>query len=431
MVDMPHQRSPAGRVRRLDIRAALLAAIVTCFAVRTADAEQVLAPGDFRLTQVAEGLEQPTAIGITPGGRLFVAEKRGSVRVVENGTLLDAPFAEIEVYDFLESGLLGLAVDPDYETNHYVYVFATVSDGEQHIIRFTDGGGVASDSTVIRASIPSTGALHNGGGLAFGPDGKLYFSVGDTADPDRGQDLSSLAGKICRINPDGSTPEDNPFSTPTGAPRAAFAYGFRNPFRFCFAPDGRMFAVDLGSDDAVRREEINFVQGGQNYGWPIVEGLTDADQHPELTPPIYEYHDKGSAPCGIVFYTGADFPSEYAGNLFQIEYTLNRIYRVILDGNTVASHEEFAQTEGAPVDLVQAPDGSLYYCEVVGGRVMRISYGEDEPLPGGNNANGNGNEPGSPVDALLDLCGLGGVAPALSVACLLAVRRRFRSGRLR
>jgi glucose/arabinose dehydrogenase len=413
----------ASRHKAANVARAMFAA-AWCIGASASTAAQVVAPGDFRLAQIATGLDQPTAIDFAPDGRLFIAEKRGRIRIVEDGELLDTPFAEVEVYDFLESGLLGLAVDPDYETNHFVYVFATVSDGEQNIIRFTDENGVGSGRTVVRANLPSAGALHNGGGLEFGPDGKLYFSIGDNADPDNGQDLATMAGKICRINPDGSTPNDNPFTTPTGSPRAAFAYGFRNPFRFCFAPDGRMFAVDLGSDDAVRREEINYVQSGLNYGWPTVEGLTDAELHPDLTPPIFDYYDKGSAPCGIVYYTGEDFPSEYSGNLFQIEYTLNRIYRIVLDGNSVVSHEIFAETDGAPVDLAQAPDGSLYYCEVVAGNVMRISFGDDAPNTGGNNSNSNGTDT-DPAIQPFDLCGLGALMPSLALAIsILALRRR-------
>lgn len=415
-------RPCGGRRRAENFACVVFAAICCAVTASVANAASVVEPGDFRLTLIAEGLTQPTSLAFAPGGRLFIGEKGGRIRVYENGTLADAPFAEIEVNNFLESGLLGLAVDPDYASNRYVYALATISDSEQNIIRFTDADGVASDATVVRANLPSTGALHNGGGLAFGPDGKLYFSIGDNADPANGQDLSSLAGKICRINADGSTPDDNPFLTPTGSPRAAFAYGFRNPFRFCFAPDGRMFAVDLGSDDAVRREEINLVAAGQNHGWPTVEGLTDAEQHPELTPPIYEYHDKGSAPCGLVYYTGDDFPPQYAGNLFQVEYTLNRIYRIVLDGDAVASHEVFAQTEGAPVDLIQAPDGSLYFCEIVAGTVSRISFGDDPP-PGSDNGDGTD---GDTVQPFFDLCGITGATTMAVVGIfMLALRRRF------
>lgn len=366
----------AGRCRKRCGRAAKAALAAAAVAITAPSASAVESvPLGFELSTITEGLELPVAMAYAPDGRLFVAQLTGQIRVVQPDGMLDvAPFAEIDVFAENENGLLGLTLDPYFATNHYVYAFATITYERQQIIRFTDIGGAATDPVVIRDNLPTRGVFHAGGGLKFGPDGKLYFSIGDNSEPANAQDVQTLAGKICRINPDGTTPSDNPFITPTGTPRAIFALGFRNPFRFNFAPDGRLFALDVGSDGDMRREEINLVTAGGNYGWPLVEGRRDAVTYPDLLDPIYDYHDGGSSPVGLVYYDGAQFPLSYQGNLFHLEYTLNRLYRVRLDGDQVVSHDLFAELNKGPVDLAIAPDGALVYCELFGGRIRKLRY---------------------------------------------------------
>lgn len=394
-------------------------------------------PG-FVVEVFATGLDGPVALAFAPDGRLFVGERSGGIRIVDRGRVLTDSFADIQVHDFFESGLLGLTVSPNFARDGYVYAFATVTPEEQEIIRFTADGNRGVDRTIVKRGLPTGGAFHNGGGMAFGPDGMLYFSIGDNTNRENAQSLNTLAGKISRITPAGDTPTDNPFTTPTGSPRAVWALGFRNPFRFCFAPDGRLFSIDVGSDGFVRREEINLVQRAANHGWPIVEGFgsgsTAADAY---TDPIYAYHEEGAAPCGIVYYSGTHFPADYSGNLFHVEYTLERIYRVVLDGNNVVSHELFADVEGGPVDLVQGPDGALYYCEVIGGRIMRIRFGDDasgliaidpDSVPdGGGNGNDNGGHDGPDVIVTPGGCAAGlPVFVALTVGAIGTARRRGR-----
>ena len=333
----------------------------------------------FTVHPVVGGLDQPTALAFAPDGRLFVGEKGGTIRVVKDGTLLSDPFAKLEIWDFFESGLLGLAVDPEFATNGFLYVFVTVAADEQHIIRLRDENGVGVDATIIKDHIPSSGTFHNGGCLRIGPDKLLYFSVGDNGTRENAQDITTLAGKINRIRLDGTTPDDNPFTTVNGSPRAVFALGFRNPFRFCVAPDGRLFVMDVGSDNAERQEELNVIRAGDNGGWPLVEGIVDPPRT-EFVQPAFAYHDQGASPTGVVFYDSpAGFPAEYRGNLFHLDYTLNKLVRVRLDGDRVAFHDLFVQCEGAPVDLVLAPDGSLVYCELIGGRIMRVVFGDAPP----------------------------------------------------
>ena len=342
-------------------------------------------PDGFVCETVAEGLAQPVGLAYAPDGRLFVTEKNGHVRVVSpDGEVQTESFAELEVYTVNENGLLGIALDPDFAENHYVYVFASISDVQQQIVRYTDVDGVGTDPKIIREFLPGSEAVHSGGCLKFGPDGKLYFSIGDTGDRGLAQDLKTLAGKISRIEPNGDVPSDNPFMTPTGSVRAVYALGFRNPFRFCFAPDGRMFVFDVGSDDAPRREEINIIRRGDNAGWPLAEGRSLLPLIPNMVQPLVSYHEKGQAITGGLYYSGNRFPAEYQGNLFHAEYVLHRIYRTVLDGDNLVSHEVFWQGEGGgPVDMIQAPDGSIVFSEIFTGRVRRIRSTaptpEDEP----------------------------------------------------
>lgn len=419
--------APRGRGRSRTVPRCILASVALC---APAAAQTTAESAGFAVSTYASGLTEPVAIEFAPDGRLFVAELGGTVRIVRDGAVAWLPFAHVSVFHENENGLLGLALDPAFDANGYVYVFATVSRSEQQIIRFTDSGGLGVAKTVIRDKLPTRGAFHSGGGLKVGPDGKLYFSIGDNLVADNAQDLSTLAGKICRINLDGSTPADNPFVTPTGQPRAVFALGLRNPFRFCFAPDGRLFAMDVGSDGEGRREEINLIVAGSNYGWPLVEGRQPAPADPAFIDPIHDYHEGGAAPVGAVYYTGQQFPAEYSGNLFHLEYVLNRLYRAVLEGDRVVRHEVFYEGEGGPVDLVQGPDGALYYTELQGGRIRRISYPpNDRGLPAASTDVVAG-ETATGAAPAGSLCGFG-TLPALgfvSLALAARSRRRPRGG---
>jgi len=362
---------------RTAIQFALGTMLAACATTSRLNAAEALFEG-FAIEEYATGLGSPTCLAFTPDGRLLVGDRDGTIHVVQQGLVRPTPFATETVHDFFESGLLNIAISPTFESDHLVYVFASISPEEQHIIRYRVENNRGVERTVIRDNLPSNGAFHNGGGMAFGPDGKLYFSIGDNGVRDNSQSLTTLAGKISRINPDGSTPADNPFTTPTGGPRATFAFGFRNVFRFCFDENGRLFATDVGSDGEQRREEINLVTRGGNYGWPLVEGFSDSTTSADgMTDPILAYTDEGSSPTAILSYSGAHFPAQYHGNLFMVEYARNRIYYLPLDGDRVQSLTPFVNADGGAVDMTEGPDGALYYCELVGGRVMRIRHGDD------------------------------------------------------
>lgn len=233
--------------------------------------------------------ESVSAIAFAPDGRIFYAEQyKGTIQIIlADGTLQPRPFTQVSVAEWLslDWGLTGLALDPGFATNHYVYAFYTEPAGTQSdgasdvpigrpvIVRFTDEDGAATGRTVIVDDLPLTDVRKPGynanGDLRFGPDGKLYASLGDydlfAEEPDVITGLGSTIGKMLRLNPDGSAPDDNPFVGQQGADPRVYASGFREPFSFNFGPDGTLYAND---NTTVSCEELNVIKAGEFYGWP-------------------------------------------------------------------------------------------------------------------------------------------------------------------
>jgi glucose/arabinose dehydrogenase len=277
---------------RLSLRRTLIVAIGAAglLAIGTGSASAATLPAGFTETQVATGLAAPTAMAFAPDGRLFVAEQGGRLRVIKNGALLSAPFVSLTVDSAGERGLLGVAFDPSFASNQYVYVYYTTATSPVHnrVSRFTAVGDVAapgSEVVVLELDNLSTATNHNGGAIHFGPDGALYVAVGDNGNGSNAQTLSNRLGKMLRINRDGTIPTTNPFySTATGANRAIWALGLRNPFTFTFQPgSSRLFINDVGE---ATWEEIDDGVAGANYGWPVTEGPTS---DPRFRSPIYWY----------------------------------------------------------------------------------------------------------------------------------------------
>jgi glucose/arabinose dehydrogenase len=196
-------------------------------------------PAGFTEALLAGGLSAPTAMAIAPDGRIFVCEQRGRLRVIKDGVLLATPFLSVNVDSSGERGLLGVAFDPAFETNHYVYVYYTVpSPQHNRVSRFTANGDVAVSSSelqLLNLNTLSSATNHNGGALHFGADGLLYIAVGDNNNGANAQSFSNLFGKILRINANGTIPTSNPFySSTSGTNRAIWARGLRNPYTFAF-----------------------------------------------------------------------------------------------------------------------------------------------------------------------------------------------------
>ncbi len=312
----------------------------------------------------------PTDFDLAPDGRIFVAYKYGQLRVIKNGTMLATPFLTVTTNGSNERGLLGVAFDPNFATNHYVYIYYTVNTAPIHnrISRFTANGdvAVAGSEFVLMDLDPVTTSYHNAGTLKFGADGKLYIAVGNDNVNSNSQSLSNRLGKILRINKDGSIPTDNPFyNTATGANRSIWAYGLRNPFKLAVQPGtGRVFINDVGFETW---EEINDGIAGSNYGWPTCEGFCNPP-NPSFRDPLYVYaHGDGDAYgraiTGGAFYNPASptFPSQYVGKYFFADYVNGWIHYMNPSNKSVASF-----MGGVPnlVDLEVGPDGALYYLTI-------------------------------------------------------------------
>ncbi len=335
--------------------------LILSFLALAEPARAATVPAGFTETVIASGLANPTAMQFAPDGRLFVCEQSGRLRVIKDGVLLPTPFTTLTVDANGERGLLGIAFDPAFLTTPYVYVYYTARTPTVHnrISRFTANGDVAvAGSEVVLLDLENLGPTnHNGGALAFGPDGKLYAAVGDNAGSQNAQTWSNLLGKVLRLNKDGSIPTDNPFySSTTGRNRAIWAYGLRNPFTFAFNPNGaEMFINDVGESSW---EEINDGVAGANYGWPSTEGPTSNSQYDS---PRYAYSNSGGvcAITGGAFYSPLTirFPSDYSNDYFFADHCGGWIRRLDLASNTAVT---FATGISAPVDLKVSDDGGLY-----------------------------------------------------------------------
>jgi glucose/arabinose dehydrogenase len=324
-------------------------------------------PEDFEEIEVMGGLKSATNMEFSPDGRLFVLEQAGKILIIKNGELLPTPFLTLaQVDSSAEGGLLGLAFDPQFNTNGHFYVYYTKTGdpSTNQVSRFTVSAtnpdtADPNSELLILGGIPSDLDLkqHNGGQMQFGLDGKLYVATGDANAPSDAQSLETLAGKILRIDPDGSVPADNPFVGTPDAQGEIWAYGLRNPFTGDIDPvTGKMYINDVSK---YIWEEINLGVAGANYGWPECEGKRCENSHPDFEDPIHAYtHQEGCAITGGAFYRGTEFPKEYQGNYFFADYCNQWIKRLLPDG----TEADFV-TEGpkSVADLEVSPDGILYY----------------------------------------------------------------------
>ncbi|WP_109789764.1 PQQ-dependent sugar dehydrogenase [Mycolicibacterium agri] len=266
----------------------------------------------YTVVEHVTGLTEPTDFRVLPDGRILIVEKAGAIRVADkDGNLQATPVAKLDTPTKWARGLLAVEIDPEYETNGYIYVsYVEPTTGHERLSRLTVTDPNAEVLTidldsekVLVEGTEAAGDDHLGGGLAFGPDGKLYWAVGDNVccthiDGSRSQDSTTIYGKVLRLNPDGTAPEDNPFyDEATGVGQLIYARGFRNPFRLAFAPDGELLVTDVGQ---ATWEEVNLIRPGGNYGWPEAEGPCDGigtqncSKPSSYDNPIYAYkHTNG------------------------------------------------------------------------------------------------------------------------------------------
>ncbi|MFM9948846.1 MAG: PQQ-dependent sugar dehydrogenase [Saprospiraceae bacterium] len=327
-------------------------------------------PTGFAGISVVSNLD-PTAMTLAPNGDIFLAEKNGRVIIIRNGQMLPQPFIELAVDNYNERGLSGIAVHPDYPATPFIYLYYTVPGANHNRlvrVQAVNDQALPGNIETLLEIDQMPGTIHNGGAMFFGLDGMLYVAVGDGAGFDVAQSLQSLLGKVLRIQPDGVIPADNPFyQQTTGKYRAIWATGLRNPFTFTIQPGiGRMAVGDVGSDQF---EEINLIEAGKNYGWPLVEGFWQGGGNPPANyeDPLHAYnHNVGCCVAGAAFYNPAtaQFPANYNGQLFFGEYCQGKIWHI--NPATGGAVTEFATGLDRPLCLLTHPDGSLY-CITRGG----------------------------------------------------------------
>ena len=271
---------------------------VVAFLVVAPVAKSASLDPNFTQTQLPSHNLPNTSMAWAPDGsdRLFLTTKDGTTRIIENGALLPTPFMTVtELFQGSECGLLAIAFDPNFGENGFVYFFVTVSASEQRIVRYRAEGNVGVDPTIIVAGLPTRGANHDGGALAFGPDGKLYWAIGDQG-PGIGVngDLATLASKVGRVNRDGSVPTDNPFHDGPGPNEdRIWARGFRNPFTMTFRPStGDLWLNVVGTS----HEQVFVVSRGDHGGWSMYEQL----QPQGFIRPVVEYQTNVPNEFGIV-----------------------------------------------------------------------------------------------------------------------------------
>jgi glucose/arabinose dehydrogenase len=304
-------------------------------------------PVEVETTVVAAGLEAPWDLVFTPDGEALVSERDSSrllsidssgnveelQRLPENGTG--------------EGGLLGIALSPNYESDGYIYAYYT-TDTDNRVTRFLLG----EDPEPILTGIPVL-TYHNGGRIAFGPDGNLYVGTGDAGETSNSQDLNSLGGKILRVTPDGDVPADNPFSN-----SPIYSYGHRNVQGLAWDEGGQLYATEFGQN---RYDEVNRIQPGGNYGWPAVEGEGGFFASGEYIDPIATWATSEASPSGAAILKNGAIP-QWEGSFFMAALRGQRLYRLALEpSGTVTEQEELLSGQAGRLrHVVQAPDGSLW-----------------------------------------------------------------------
>ncbi|MEM6265760.1 MAG: PQQ-dependent sugar dehydrogenase, partial [Bacteroidota bacterium] len=377
-------------------------------------------PTNFSRELVADKLNEAISMAFLPSGEVLLLQKGGDIKLADpTGTppvSLSNFMTVSNINTFGEHGLIAIAVDPNYSTNKYFYLYYTPGDingqhAKERVSRFVDTGNpvtrLSSEQMIWESNEPWQGCCHTGGTLVFGGDGALYLVTGDDFDPNRSQQLNRAGGKAHRFFPDGSTPTDNPFydGTPgmfnaNGQIQTIYSYGIRNPFRGTYDPvTDRIFFSEVGGNNhQYAFEDVHVLQKGANFGWP---GCGDSGSgrdaqgnctNPSYVDPIFTYPHAGGGACvmGGPVYQGSSYPASYNGVYFYGDYVRQFIRYLTFDANdNVNGNFLFDPSAGKIVCLEQGPDGNLYYLMVrtgtntsLGqGRLYRYTYASQNARP--------------------------------------------------
>jgi glucose/arabinose dehydrogenase len=309
-----------------------------------------------QVTIYAHGLEIPWAMAFAPDGRAFVTERPGRVRVIRNGRLDPKPVAVLPVAHVGEGGLLGLALDPEFPRRPFVYVYYTYQEMglRNRVERLREEDGRLIRDRVMLDGIPGA-FVHDGGRIAFGPDGMLYIGTGDARNMDLAQNRQSLAGKILRITPDGQIPGDNPIAS-----SPVYSLGHRNVQGLAWHPETkRLYATEHGpsGERGCCQDEVNVIRPGSNYGWPEVTGDEHSRDAPYITPLAHSGRETW-APSGAAFISSGPWRGRFLFATLRDRHL--RMLVLSQDGVGVVRQERLVEGFGLLRDVVEGPDGTLY-----------------------------------------------------------------------
>ena len=343
----------------------------------------------FDVTVVAKGLVEPWAVEPLPGGDLLVTEKPGRMRIVSANGQIGAPIGGVPAVDARgQGGLLDVALGPNFGSDRMIYwSYSEPRDGGNATsvargVLSADRSRLDGVEVIFRALPVFDGTMHYGSRLAFGPDGMLYITLGERSDikiRPQAQHLDSHMGKTIRIRPDGSVPPDNPFVGRADAKPEIWTVGHRNIQSAAFDPQGRLWIVEHGPRGG---DEVNLLEKGKNYGWPVVTFgeeysgrpiATAETTRPGYVDPVY-YWDPVIAPSGAEFYTGNAFPA-WRGSFFIGGLRPGRLVRLRIENNRVTGEEHLLEDRDERIrDVRQGPDGALYIVtDDKNGELWRIS----------------------------------------------------------
>ncbi len=337
--------------------------------------------GRIQVQTLASGLEHPWGLAFLPNGSMLVSERPGRLRVVTKEGWVSEPLAGVpKVFARGQGGLLDVALDPNFVSNRLVYLsYAEPGKGgaSTAVARARLAEGALEDVRVIFRQQPKvSGGNHFGSRLVFAPDGKLFITLGERFKFDPAQDLSNHLGKIVRIHPDGSVPRDNPFVNRPGARPEIWSYGHRNVQGAAIHPEnGDLWATEFGPAGG---DELNLIEPGRNYGWPLVSwgrhyfgrDIPDPPTRPDLAQPLY-YWNPVISPSGMSFYTGDLFPA-WRGNLLIGGLSSKALVRLTLEGRQVKAEERIPMQRRIR-HVIQGPDGAVYLLtDQEDGEILRL-----------------------------------------------------------
>ncbi|MCH8902815.1 MAG: PQQ-dependent sugar dehydrogenase [Bacteroidetes bacterium] len=315
---------------------------------------------EYKIDILAKNLKVPWGLAYLPNGDLIFTERFGTINLLKKDSDSFNLIGTRPVLDLKEGGLLSIAVDPDFENTNYLFVYETVS-AFNRIVRLIFKDGTITEDKIILEEIPSH-LFHNGGGLRFGPDGYLYIGTGDARNPNMAQDLDSLGGKILRVDKEGNPAPGNPFGS------LVWTYGHRNVQGFDWNADGKMLATEHGPSGEINgwccHDELNLIEPGNNYGWPLALGGTELSVDSSFTPPLAQSGDDTWAPSGGSFITGKMW-KKWEGEFILAGLRGERLIHFALNASAdevVNQADLFTGQYFRLRSVIMAPDGSIIFC---------------------------------------------------------------------